>query len=405
MRDADDPALFRRVFTRSVALLSRRWGLHRLAEVEDAVQAALMTAVERWPRDGRPENPAAWVATVAHRRLVDAHRRQAAVVPNDVEPPLQPLSSGVLGREIGDEVLRMMFVCCDPAIPIESQLVFTLKVLSGFSVGEVAAHLFVSTDNVYKRLSRARDVLKSRRGLLDLGPEQYPRRLDAVVLVIYLVFTEGHLASAGDEAIRVELCREALRLGGLLAEHPVGRQPKVAALMALMHLHASRLGSRFDGVGELVTLEEQDRSRWDRSHRAAGLRWLAMSAEGGTLSRYHAEAGIAAAHAMAPTFAETDWERIAACYALLERVAPSPWHRLNRALAVAELRGPEEGLALLADLTPAPQVTGSGAWAAALADLHRRAEHPASFVAYRRAALDRAPTDAVRRLLERRFDA
>jgi predicted RNA polymerase sigma factor len=225
--------------------------------------------------------------------------------------------------------------------------------------------------------------------------------------VLYLLFNEGYLSAAADHAIRRELCDEALRLTTLLAEHPVGAVPETFALVALMHLHVARLSARVDASGGLVLLEEQDRAGWDRGQIATGLAWLERAARGDVFSRYHAEAGIAAAHCLAPSFAATPWEEIAELYAMLERAtsAPSPLHTLNRAVAVAGSRGADAGLAILAGLAPPTWLVGSYMWDAVLADLHRRAGNAEVAAQHRERALASAPTDAIRALLRRRLGA
>jgi RNA polymerase sigma-70 factor (ECF subfamily) len=223
--------------------------------------------------------------------------------------------------------------------------------------------------------------------------------------ILYVLFTEGYLSSHADGAIRREFCDEAIRLATELASHAVGAVPETFALLALMHLHAARASARQDASGGLVLLEEQDRSLWDAKEIELGLGWLARSVEGATFSRYHAEAGIAAEHCLAPTFAETRWERIVACYELLEHLAPSPVHTLNRAVALAELRGPQAGLKLLEGLAPPSWLAGSYLWAAVLADLHRRAGNAARAKQHRAIALASAPSAAVRAALERRFQS
>ena len=203
---------------------------------------------------------------------------------------------------MADDTLRMLFICCDDAVPRESQLVFALKTLCGFSVSEIALRLFTSEANVYKRLSRARDRLRQIDPDVDTPPlDILQSRLAGVHAVLYLLFNEGYLAAHADEAICRELCDEAVRLTTLLAEHPVGAVPETYALLALMHLHASRLGARRDAMGGLLLLEEQDRSRWDRDRMRLGAEWLARSATGDVFSRFHAEAGIAAEHCFAPS--------------------------------------------------------------------------------------------------------
>jgi len=300
--------------------------------------------------------------------------------------------------------LRVLFACCDEVIPVESQLVLALKTLCGFGIREIALRLFISEANVYKRLGRARARLREHPPRpAELTRQHYASRLAAVHKILYLLFTEGYLSGHAEMAIRRELCNEAIRLGLILAEHPVGQTPESYALLALMHMHAARLTARQDGSGELLLLEEQNRELWDQGQIQVGLAWLAQSAEGDNFSRYHGEAGIAAEHCLAPTLEETRWHRIAESYALLEQVVPSPLHRLNRAVAVAEDRGPEAGLAVLEGFEPPTWLTGSHMWSAVLADLHRRAGHAPEAERYRKLAVELAPTAAVKALVKRRL--
>lgn len=310
----------------------------------------------------------------------------------------------VLASEVQDDLLRMLFACCHETIPVDAQLVLALKTLCGFSTREIALRLFASEANVYKRLARARSRLRK----LSLWPgelaaEQYRSRLPSVHRILYLLFTEGYLSAHAETAIRRELCQEAMRLGVILVEHPVGQAPETHALLALMHLHAARMPSRQDASGGLLLLEEQDRNLWDRRAIEIGLQYLAKSAQGDHFSRYHAEAGIAAEHCLAPSFLETRWDRVVQCYSLLEQVAPSPIHRLNRAVAVAEWKGPAAGLAALEGFEPPAWLAGSYMWAAVLSDLHRRCGDGAAAERYRDAALKSAPTPAVKELLRRRL--
>lgn len=310
-----------------------------------------------------------------------------------------------LAGEVRDDLLRMLFVCCDEAIPEESKLVLALKTLCGFSVREIALRLFASEANVYKRFSRARSRLRELKPPFDeLTDPQYSSRLPAVNKILYVLFTEGYLSSHSEMAIRRELCDEAVRLAAILAEHPVGQVPETYALLALMHLHVARMTARQDGSGGLLLLEEQDRARWDRQRIEVGLEWLAKSAEGDVFSRYHAEAGIAAEHCLAPSFRETRWETIVECYRLLERTAPSAIHSLNRAVAVAEWQGPDAGLAVLRGFEPPTWLVDSYLWAAVLADLHRRCGNSHTAKRYRDEAFRSAPTPAVRELLQRRLE-
>jgi RNA polymerase sigma factor (sigma-70 family) len=402
---------FRHEYGRLVAVLSRRFGVHDIELIEDAVQSALIKALDSWTRAEPPENPSAWLFRVAYNDLLGGlrQRRRRDVLASQQRPPEEPAddaetSAAFLSGDVADDLLRMLFVCCDAAIPVESQLVFALKTLCGFDIGEIASRLFASEANVYKRLSRARARLREAPPLREeLSREQYDARLPAVQAVLYLLFTEGYLSSHAETAIRRELCDEAIRLASILAEHPMGQTPETFALLALMHLHSARMTARQGPTGGLLLLEEQDRSLWDEDEISVGLWWLARSASGDVFSRYHAEAGIAAEHCLAPSFAETGWERIVESYALLEQHQPSAIHTLNRAVAVAEWRGPAEGLAIIDDLDPPSWLAGSYLWSAVLADLHRRCGHHEKARRHREVAVATAPSAAVRELLERRL--
>ena len=393
---------FRHEYGRLVATLVRRVGVRHIEAVEDAAQTALMTALETWTTGGVPDQPSAWLFRVAHNALLGelrAQTRRERLAAQHALPQLAP-------SELQNDLLGMLFVCCDAAIPIESQLVLALKTLCGFDVREIAARLFLSEANVYKRLARARTRLReSPPGPAELTHEERRARLPALQAVLYVLFTEGYLSSDHEVPLRRELCEEAIRLATLLAEEPVGQTPETFALLALMHLHAARMSARADASGGLLLLEEQDRSRWNTHQIQEGLFWLAKSASGEQFSRYHAEAGIAAEHCLAASLEETRWDKIEECYALLEQLAPSPLHRLNRALAVAQQRGAAAGLAVLAGLEPPSWLAGSYAWAAVFADLHRRAGHRELAQRYRAIALESAPTPALKTLLQRRLGA
>jgi RNA polymerase sigma-70 factor (ECF subfamily) len=400
---------FRHEYGKLVATLSRRFGVHHIEAIEDAAQTALMKALESWTAGGLPDNPAAWLFRVARNELAGALRqgagRRRILEEHDDLEPGTPETQRLAG-EFRDDLLRMLVCCCDEAIPVESQLALALKILCGFDVREIALRLFASEANVYKRLGRARARLRERPGLVELvelDAAVLSARLPSLHKVLYLIFTEGYLSSRADVALRRELCDEAIRLATILAEHPAGQAPETSALLALMHLHAARMTARQDGSGGLLLLEEQDRARFDRRQIELGLAWLARSAAGDRFSRYHAEAGIAAEHCLAPSFAETRWDRIAACYATLERLAPSPLHTLNRAVAIAEERGAAAGLEVLDGFEPPPWLAASHLWSAARADLHRRAGDLETARRHRADALARAPTRAIRALLERRL--
>jgi RNA polymerase sigma-70 factor (ECF subfamily) len=401
---------FRREYGRLVAVLARRFGVWQIDRVEDAVQGALLTALSTWTARGLPDDPGAWLYRVAHNSLVGDFRKTAGrlrILERDIEPcdgiRDRPAPSHFAG-EVADDMLRMLFVCCDDAIPRESRLVLALKTLCGFSVGEIALRLFTSEANVYKRLARARDRLREASPDLDTPPiDMLKSRLPSVHAVVYLLFNEGYLSAHAEEAIRRELCDEAIRLTTLLAEHPVGAVPETFALLALMHLHAARLVARQDSLGGLLLLEEQDRSLWDRNRMQLGAEWLRRAASGDAFTRFHAEAAIAAEHCFAPSFDHTRWREIVDLYTMLERIDPSPLHTMNRAVAVAEFEGPEAGLAVLQALTPPDWLLDSYLWDAVQGDLHRRAGHLDIAQGHRDRAVASAPTPAIRALIRRRL--
>lgn len=401
---------FRHEYGRLVSSLVARTGARHLAAIEDAVQGALHRALQRWPAAGLPDDPTAWLYRVARNNLISELRRSAnrrellalhqgefASSPEDAPTP--PTEG-----EIRDELLKMLFLCCDETIPTNSKLTLALKVLCGFDVREIAIRLFTTEANIYKRLERARAQLQSVPFPSELIPQDYAARLGEVHRILYTLFTEGYLSARESETIRKELCAEAIRLAALLADHPVGQTPETFALLALMYLHSARVTARQDLSGGLLLLEEQDRTRWNRREIAIGLSWLARSANGERFSRYHAEAGIAAEHCLAARFSQTRWDRVSACYELLERSESSaPLHRLNRAVAIAEWKGPSHGLAVLDGFVPPNWLTGSYQWAAVLADLHRRCGNLDKAAVYRERAIGLAPTAAIAALLNRRL--
>ena len=402
---------FRHEYGRLVAILCRKVGVQHVETVEDAVQTAMLAAIESWPVAGLPSSPSAWLFRAAHNSVV-GHLRQNTRRLSALERHAEGADSDVpddelgihLDHEVRDDVLRMLFVCCDEAIPVESQLVLALKTLCGFDIREIALRLFCSEASVYKRLSRARTRLRALPlRSQQLNDAQIVSRLPAVRQILYLLFTEGYLSSHATTAVRRELCAEAVRLATIVAEHPLGNDPETCALLALMHLHLARMKARQDVSGALLLLQEQDRDLWDAHEIGVGLRWLAESARGAVFSRFHAEAGIAAEHCLARSFDETRWHKIVEYYALLEQFAPSALHALSRAIAVAEWMGPAKGLAIVSALDPPAWLADTHMWAATLADLHRRCGNVETAEHYRSLACDGAPSSAVSDLMERRY--
>jgi RNA polymerase sigma factor (sigma-70 family) len=384
---------FRHELGRLVSVLSRRFGVRRLELCEDAAQTALLRATQAWS-SSLPDDPGAWLYRVAHNYLLDELRRDK----RDARY-LAEVQTEYGEQEVQDDVLRLLFVCANPAIPPESQLVLALKTLCGFSTGEIALRLFQSDQSVHKRLQRARDRLREQAEVQSIDPERVP----SVLHMLYLLFNEGYSSAQPDRVIRRELCDEALRLALMLREEPAGAVPETDALVALMCFHAARFDARVDGMGGLLLLEEQDQALWDRELIQRGLLHLARSARGQSMSRYHLEAGVAAEHCLAPSYAETNWEEIVRLYEVLERIAPSPLNVLNRAIALAQWKGPDAGLAAIEAIEPPSWLLGYYLWDATLGELHRRRGDPKRALAHTKRALAAAPTNPERALLERRL--
>ena len=406
---------FRHEFGRLVSVLSRRFGVHRIELCEDAAQTALFRAVQSWSRRGTPDDRGAWLYRVAHNHVLDGLRRakrNEPYVPGETpEVDQRPAAEGsspdeavYLESEVKDDLLRLLFVCADPAIPPESQLVLALKTLCGFSTEEIALRLFQSEEAVHKRLQRARAKLREQADPLGTeGVAALADRLPGVLHTLYLLFNEGYSSAQPDRLIRRELCEEAVRLALLLVEHPVLAAPEADALLALMYLHAGRFEARIDGAGGLHLLEEQDRSRWDGELFGIGLHYLHRSARGERFSRYHAEAAIAAEHCLAPSFEQTRWDEITRLYEALDRIAPSPLNTLNRAIALAEWKGPDAGLEVLEALSPPGWLVRYYLWDATLGELYRRKGDRERALHHLARALEAAPTHAEKALLQRRL--
>ena len=400
--------VFRQQAAQLVATLTRSLGSRHLALAEDAVQDALVTALQHWPYHGVPDRPEAWLYRVARNRALDRlrHLRLAS----DKAPGMDagagaaaPLVEALLRDEpppLEDDQLRLMFLTCHPALPLESRVAFTLKLAGGFSVPEIARAFLAQDAAVAQRLVRAKRVLREQDAGFELPATagDLAARLDSVLESIYLMFNEGYAATAGDALVREDVAREAMRLGWLVAEHPVTGVPRAWALVALMCLHAARFPARAGAGGELFLLRDQDRAAWDRRLIADGMRALDRSAAGGEVSPYHLEAGIAACHAAAASWEATDWRAILSLYDDLLALAPSPVVALNRAIARARVDGPLAGLAALDAIAGDPTLDGYHLLPAVQAELWREAGDQARAAEYYRLALARA-----RSMPERRF--
>ena len=395
-----------------VAALTRIFGVHNLALAEDVVQDAFCRALEAWRVRGLPENPSAWLMTTAKNRALDVVRRERTArtfAPEmgrllETEWTIAPLvDEAFAAHSIHDEQLRMMFSCCDPRLSEEVQVALVLNILCGFGAHEIASAFLSGRSAVEKRISRGKKVLASSRRLFEVADAEFASRLSAVGRALYLLFNEGYHGASGEAAVRVELCREAIRLTALLREFPAAATPATDALAALMCLHAARLPARLDLAGDLTSLVHQDRSRWDTGLLAAGLALLERSAAGQELTAYHIEAAIAAAHASARSVEETDWPSIVSLYDRLMEVAPSPVVALNRAIAIAECDGADRGLEEMHAIAERARLSRYPFYPAAMGELELRRGNPAEARTHFQAALGLARNAMERRFLEKRL--
>ncbi|GAA4913919.1 RNA polymerase sigma factor [Actinomycetospora succinea] len=382
-----------------------------VGRAEELAHDALVAAMEQWPAQGVPDNPAAWLAATARRRAIDLIRREQTLARKTEtleagETGLAPGADAEVGdgaAAVGDDVLALLFATCHPALARESRVALTLRLFGGLTTDEIAHAFLVPSPTIGQRISRA------KKRLAGVGPEalavpvgdELAGRLGAVLEVIYLVFNEGYAATSGVDWTRPTLCVEAMRLGRVLAALSP-QEAEVHGLVALMELQASRLRARVGPTGEPVLLGDQDRSRWDRVLLGRGLAALARAEEQGERGRYTLQAAIAACHARARSTDATDWAAIAALYAELAALAPSPVVELNRAVAVARAEGPEAGLAVLEPLRDDRTLAGYHLLPAVRADMLTTLGRVDEAVGEIDRALELVRTVAERELLERR---
>jgi RNA polymerase sigma factor (sigma-70 family) len=361
---------------------------------EELAQDALVIALERWPRNGIPDEPGPWLMATAKHRAIDVLRRRGryrhklAELGRDLESRQHADPTAVLDEDVGDDLLRLVFTACHPVLPTEGRVALTLRLLGGLSTGEIARAFLVPEPTVAQRIVRAKRTLAARRVPFELpAAPQLADRLRSVLAVIYLIFNEGYAATAGDDWTRPSLCGEALRLARLLAGL-APREPEAHGLVALLEIQASRLAARTGPDGAPVLLLDQDRRRWDRLLIRRGLAALARAeALGGRFGPYALQAAIAACHARALAAADTDWDRIATLYRVLGHVSPSPVVELNRAVAVAMADGPAAGLAIVDGLAAVPALAGYPQLPAVRGDLLARlGRHDEARAAFTRAA-------------------
>ncbi|HEV7647130.1 MAG TPA: RNA polymerase sigma factor [Actinophytocola sp.] len=398
---------FRAEWGQVVATLIRVTGDWDLAE--ECAQDAFAAALERWTRDGVPRSPGAWLTTTARNRALDRLRREAVGAAKLRE--VAALSARFAGpgqdpdppEEIRDDRLRLIFTCCHPALPFEARVALTLRTLAGLTTAEIARAFVVGETTMAQRLVRAKKKIRNAGIPYRVPPAHLlPERTNAVLGVLYLLFNEGYAASAGADLMRLSLTGEAIRLARVLVSL-LPAEPEAEGLLALLLLHDARRESRVSPSGDLVTLEEQDRTRWDAAEIAEGVALLESALRRGVPGPYQVQAAIAACHATAATAGRTDWHQIASLYGELAKYVPSPVVELNRAVAVAMADGPAAGLELVDRLAGRGELAGYHLLPATRADLLRRLGRHAEAAAEYRAAIELAGTDAERRYLAGRL--
>ena len=389
--------LFRLEAGKLVSVLTGLFGIDHLQLAEDVVQEALVRAFRTWPYYGIPKNPAAWITQTAKNLAYDLLRReklfrekQPEIVVSIEQSSASPVvdDGPLFDTEIKDDRLRLIFACCHPLLPQESQTALALKTLCGFSAAEIAKAFLTTKAAIAKRLTRTRQKIRELKIPFEIpSGEEFSGRLDGVLQTLYLLFNEGYKASSGENLIREDLCYEAIRLASLLAEHPSANQPRTHALVALMLLDAARLSARVDAKGHILRLMEQDRSKWSRPLIDRGMIHLGLAAAGDELSEYHIQAGIAACHCLAVDYESTDWPRILSLYDQWARMDKSPVIALNRAVAVANVNGPAAGIQAVEAIKNRGELESYYLLYAVLGEFEAQLEHFQTAVGHFRKAL------------------
>lgn len=407
---------FRHEYGRLVGLLTRSLGVRHLELVEDAVQMAMWRGLHSWSRQGIPDRPAAWLYRTARNWVIDALRREASLrkAQQSVSETLCDEGYDSLPEDaaVEDESLRLLFLCCQPAIPSESQVALALKIVGGFSVSEIASGLLASPASIEKRITRAKARLREEgEEIATLSIQAMQARLESVLLVLYLMFNEGFSASQGESPLKRDVCDEAIRLTRMLIAQPLhgqpllGQRPDVAAMLALMLMHSARFDTRVDADQCVVLLADQDRSAWDWSRVREAMHWMLVAARGEQLSRYHIEVAIAWEHCRAATLEATDWQCVLGHYKLLMQVAPSAMVRLNAIIAESYATGIDGALDSLRAMPAADRQQLRPWWDCTMANLLERQGEKARARSHWRDALALAGSAANRKLIEKHLAA